>query len=353
MRIRFDSRFSFSPVTISLIIISLFLSQCYSPPRAFEKYTPPPLPDYSLEQNWAALPTKKDSADVLPDLSLKDNQANAKADVFFIHPTIYYKGKSWNAKLDDRKLNLTVDKYTIRQQASLFNGSCKVYAPRYRQATLAAFTDTKGNGIKALDTAYEDIKNAFRYYLAHYNQGRPIVIAGHSQGAFLASRLLNDFFDNDPKLRKQLVAAYLIGGNAPKNLLTNIPVSDSAAQTGCYIAWHCRRWDSYFLKLNPTRAKMPAYQNSDNYECVNPLTWRRDTVYAPASMNLGSVPKTFDRIDKGIVDAKISPQRIIWSHQPHAKGYVKGKNYHVMDFNMFWMNFRENVGLRVEAYLKK
>lgn len=341
----------FKNLLVALVIISL--CESFSAYRAFEKRTAPPAPDYSRESNWAALPTQKDSADAVPAPGLKDGQANATADVFFIHPTLYFKNKYWNAPLSDQKTNALVDKYSIREQASIFNGSCKVYAPRYRQATLKAFSNTNGNGEKALDLAYEDIKSAFRYYLAHYNQGRPIVIAGHSQGAFLGARLLKDFFDNDPVLRRQLVVAYLVGGNASRNMFRNIPAGDSASQTGCYVAWHCRKWETNFMKLNKTRAKMPAYRNCENYECVNPLTWTHDTAYAPASLNLGSVPETFDRIDKGMVDAKISPQRIIWSHAPKAKGYVKNDNYHVVDFNLYWMNVRENVALRVEAFVRK
>jgi alpha-beta hydrolase superfamily lysophospholipase len=62
-----------------------------------------------------------------------------------------------------------------------------------------------------VDLAYADVKAAFQYYLAHYNEGRPIIIAGHSQGTAHATRLLHEFFEHDPKLRRQLVAAYLIG----------------------------------------------------------------------------------------------------------------------------------------------
>lgn len=33
-----------------------------------------------------------------------------------------------------------------------------------------------------LELAYEDIKCAFEYYMENYNDGRPIVVAGFSQG---------------------------------------------------------------------------------------------------------------------------------------------------------------------------
>src|ERR1041385_3400115 len=122
------------------VVFILCLVSCIAPSHDFSHYKVPPPPDYSLGKNWAALPTVKDSADVVPYGSgLKDEQANAKVDVFFIHPTMYYKGKSWNADVDDKATNHLVDKFPIREQASIFNGSCKVYAPRYRQATLYSF----------------------------------------------------------------------------------------------------------------------------------------------------------------------------------------------------------------------
>jgi len=331
-----------------------FFTQCITPRKRFEKYTTPARPDYSLEKSWAALPTKKDSADTVPyGSSLKDNQANAQVDVFFVHPTLYFKGKSWNADLDDEHTNFLVDKYTIREQASVFNSCCRVYAPRYRQATLASFKSGNGDGRAALDTAYNDIKAAFQYYLDHYNQGRPIIIAGHSQGTFHATRLIQDFFDKDPQLRKRLVAAYLIGGAASKNMFTTVVPCDSASQTGCYVAWHTRKWGTDFRAKNERNESWPGYDNTENYECVNPLTWRRDTAYATYDLHKGAVPSTFDRIDVGLIDAKQSSQQIIWVHAPKKRGYPNGKNYHVMDYGLFYMNIRENVELRVKEYLAK
>lgn len=336
------------------LFCAVFFTQCITPHKAFDRMKPPPQPDYALEKNWAALPWKKDSADVVPsNSSLRDAQVDAKADVFFIHPTLYFKGKSWNADVDDQQTNNLVDKYTIREQASVFNGSCKVYAPRYRQATLAAFSNRNGDGFKALDTAYNDVRRAFAYYLKYYNKGRPIIIASHSQGTFMAERILAEFFDHDPKLYHQLVAAYLVGGSAAADMFTTITPCDSASETGCYTAWHTRRRDSYIAKLNPTRAKMPAYENVTKYECTNPLTWKRDTAYAAATLNLGSVPGSFDRVDVGMIDAQRSPQSIIWIKKPAMNGYRHSKNYHVMDYNIFYMNVRENVRVRVEKFLEK
>ena len=73
-------------------------------------------------------------------------------------------------------------------------------------------------GKQALDFAYQDVKAAFEYYLKHYNNGRPIIIASHSQGTWHAESLLHDYFENDSTLRKRLVAAYLIGGWVKKRV---------------------------------------------------------------------------------------------------------------------------------------
>jgi len=321
----------------------LFLSSCFTPRKSFENCKVSSAPDYAKEKYWAALPTKKDSADAVPyGFGLQDGQANAQVDVFFIYPTIYLTGRTWNADVNDEKLNNHIDRSTIRHQASTFNGCCKIYAPRYRQAILGTFFITNDNRQKALDLAYQDVKAAFEYYLKYYNNGRPFIIASHSQGTWHAQRLLHEYFDNDSVLRKKLVAAYLIGGWIKKNEYKNIPASQSATQTGCLIAWNARKWgmssDRYF---------------GVNLECVNPFTWNTDTTQVSASSNLGSVPYGFNRIDKGIADAKVASNGFLWVHKKRMFGYSNGKNYHILDYNLFWMNIRENVKQRVDAYFKK
>jgi len=322
--------------------IFIFLSSCFSPIKTFEKCKKTSPPNYSSDYYWAALPTKKDSADSVPyGSNLKDDQTNAKVDVFFIYPTIYLAGKTWNADVNNEKLNRRIDRSTIRHQASAFNGSCKIYAPRYRQAILSSFSKLDGDGGKALDFAYQDVKNAFEYYLKNLNNGRPFIIASHSQGTWHAERLLHEFIENDSVLRKKLVAAYLIGGWIKKKEYKNINAADSATQTCCIISWNARKWgmvtDRYF---------------GIDLECVNPLTWKTDTITASASLNHGSVPFGFNRIDKGIADAKISLTGLLWVHKKKLFGYSNGENYHILDYNLFWMNIRENVKQRIDKYFE-
>lgn len=332
----------------------LALSSCIQPKKAFEKYTPAPAPDYALEKNWAALPWVKDSADFLvPHAGLTDGQANAAVDVFFIHPTLYFGRKSWNAGMADKRTNQRVDKTTIRKQASVFNGSCKVYAPRYRQATLYSFIDTKGNGRKALELAYTDVKKAFEYYLKHYNKGRPIIIASHSQGTDHARKLIADFFEKDPALYKQLVAAYLVGGSIQQKQFEVVVPCNEPGQTGCLVAWHTMRWGTREKAPREDKKIAPVYDTYGNTEYVNPLTWKRDTTYAPATLNKGSLPNNLRELHAGIADAKVSGDYYVWVHAPKKSGYPATRNYHIADYSLFYMNIRENVRERIAAYLKK
>src|SRR3954466_5565040 len=112
--------------------------------------------DYSKTDNWAALPVKSDNADWVPEKSsLKNNQDSAKVDVFFIHPTTDVTGYFGNTDIDDRSVNKQTDNFPIKFQASVFNGSCKVYAPRYRQAVLNNFFTRKSEKSQAaFDLAY-------------------------------------------------------------------------------------------------------------------------------------------------------------------------------------------------------
>jgi Protein of unknown function (DUF3089) len=337
---------------ISVWLLPLLLGSCIGlikPRREFTAATEPPVPNYALAANWAALPTTHDSADAVPrNTALRDQQATAPADVFFLHLTTLILPKGWNANPADTDLNQFTDKFSIMRQASVFNAAGRIYAPHYRQATLYAFFDSTANGSRALELAYQDVKASFRYYLTHYNQGRPIILAGHSQGAYHARRLLQDFFDNDPALRRQLVAAYLVGFEVrPERYKVLRPCQDSL-QTGCYVSWNTAEWGYDY----------PPYHGA---VVTNPLTWKTDTVTAPAALNRGSVPGSFDRIDTTLTAAKIH-DGLLWVHPPKASGYPRfllpGRpelrhSFHLADYGLFYLNVRRNAVARVQAFTKQ
>ena len=308
----------------------------------------PEAPDYADPTVWAGHPDRSDAADLLPGKSgiLTDGQANASVDVFFVHPTIY-TGKQqaenpWNADLKDQKLNDKVDRSTIRNQATVFNGSARVYAPRYRQAHYNVFlTEDLILRQKALDHAYTDVKAAFEYYLKHWNQGRKLIIASHSQGTLHAARLLKEFVEGQP-LQRQLVAAYLIGMPLPRDLFDAISPCENADDTGCWIAWNTFAKDHY----PPTFRTV--YQNALS---VNPLNWKVDETYAPASKNLGGVLRRYGKIRPELNDAQ-NHQGLLWISKPRFFGnfLINRKEYHIADYNFFYMNIRENVAQRVDQF---
>ncbi|HTL80177.1 MAG TPA: DUF3089 domain-containing protein [Bacteroidia bacterium] len=322
------------------IFLSVFL---FSSLFSFAKVKQPIRPDYSQEKFWIALPTRHDIADTVPPgCSIAENQANAKVDVFYVHPTVYLTGKAWNGDLGDASLNKKCDDCVLNQ-ATEYNACARVYAPRYRQAVLRVFTNPSPEGDAALDTAYSDVKKAFEYYLAHYNNGRPIILASHSQGSRHVAMLLKEFFDGKP-LMKQLVAAYAIGMPIPKNYFTSIPVGDSANQFGCFITWNTVVWGTTMDK---------PYDRYNNCICVNPLSWKTDTATCSATLHQGAVPFGFKTIDEHFVQTKISGS-LLWIESADAekiKGYYHlGKSFHVSDVNFFYMDIRGNAIVRVNAY---
>jgi Protein of unknown function (DUF3089) len=326
-----------------------------------------PAPDYSNLYFWASSPYKHDPGDSIPAF-LKDEKRDSCVDVFFIHPTSYLgnaigtkiiepdnnlkeilddlKTASWNADLTDSAINKRTDFGSILYQASVFNGSCRVFAPRYRQANIKAFfvRDTP-SAQNAFDLAYSDIKKAFEYYLKHDNNGRPVIIASHSQGSLHAIRLLREFFDGKP-LQQKLVCAYIIGYQIPVGTFKQIPIGNSPEATGCFVGWR-----SYQKGEIPG----PIKREEGNSVCVNPLTWKTSTEWAPVSLNKGSL-SLFNTLAPHAVSAGIEPaSKILWVSLPEDLGekIKKLQNLHIYDYNLFWMNIRVNIKQRTDAWLKK
>ncbi|MEZ4826930.1 MAG: DUF3089 domain-containing protein [Bacteroidia bacterium] len=324
---------------IPVLSFALSCSATRPPKKPFEAYSPAPAPDYSQIYNWSALPGKTDFADQTPPGVSPENQANAAADVFFIHPTTFPNGVAWNANVNDKELNAKTDERAIRHQASVFNHSCRVYAPRYRQMSLGGFySDDKVSELKALNLAYEDVKSAFQYYLDNYNQGRPIVIAAHSQGSVHGIRLMREFFDGKP-LQEKLVAAYLAGWPFQPDTFAYIPVCDSASQTGCVMGWCTWKQGS-----SPKKDLARFY---DGAVTINPLTWQTDTGYVPQSFHAGFLYPNYKKIKSQHQDAQVH-NGMLWTNQPFA--LAPTRNYHVGDYNLFWVDIRNNVELRVNSY---
>ena len=319
------------------------------------KYTfksPDGNPDYSNLDYWAAHPWKWDPSDSVP-APLRHETRDSAVDVFFLHPTTYThnrRKKGPNADIDDPFFNAKTDYSTILYQASVFNKDCRVFAPRYRQAHISNFFKRdREKAAAAFDLAYNDLKKAFEYYLRHWNQGHPIIIASHSQGSFLGERLLKEFFDETPgttkPLKNKLVVAYIVGWPVQKDYFNSLRICEDSLQTGCICSWRTLRKNflPYYL----------GKENGNSY-VTNPLTWTSSTAYAPRTLNRGSVLTNFNRIFLHTTDAQIS-NGLLYVHKPKfPNGYFYWtRNYHIGDINLYYINIRENVTRRVGMFWKQ
>ncbi|MFN0213474.1 MAG: DUF3089 domain-containing protein [Saprospiraceae bacterium] len=319
------------------------------PKTSFDPGKIPPAPDYSNLDNWAAHPDKTDPADLLPSANLKDLQKDAPADVIFLYPTTYTGDlrhqRDWNANVLDAKTNEKTDKGSIQYQASIFNGIGRVFAPRYRQAHLHVFFTKKDTAAarQALELAYLDTKAALEHYLKNWNNGRPFILVGHSQGARHAMFLIREMIEGTA-LEQQLVAAYIVGWPVKDNFFKTFKPCQNASQTDCFCSW--RTWErNYGLRK--------AFEQ--DVICTNPLNWTcSEKLYAPKSLNLGGVIRPFEKIYPNITDAEVY-KGILLARKPKFKGSILflQKNYHVGDLNLYYLNVRENAEARTKAYLRR
>ena len=303
-------------------------------------------PDYSDLNYWAAHPLKWDPSDSVPN-PLKNENRDTAVDVFFLHPTIYtmkMKDANLNAEIDDAYLNAKTDYSAILYQASAFNQHARIFAPRFREAHLSLyFSKDTTVALKAFELAYEDVKTSFEYYLKNYNNGRPVIIASHSQGTTHALRLLKEYFENKP-LQKQLVAAYLVGMRIPKDFFSSLQMCEQPNETGCICGWRTFRKG---FKTEYVKAE------KGNSYVTNPITWKTNADYASRKLNKGSILLKFNKIYKRTTDAQIH-EGVLWVNRPKFPWsfLYRTKNYHIGDINLYYMNLRENIETRINSFNK-
>lgn len=284
----------------------------------------------------------------------------AKAAVFFIHPTSYIGRAHWNAALDDGETNARAAIF-LRGQASAFNASGDVWAPRYRQATFGAFLTSAADANRALDLAYRDVAAAFEAFLTQIDPKRPIILAGHSQGALHLTRLLRERIAGKP-LARRIVAAYVVGWPVSRSTdlaALGLPECTRPDQARCLLSWQ-----SFAEPADPSLIT-DLYDTTTGFDgrprkgtpmvCTNPLTGTADAA-APASANLGTLYPTADlssaTMTAGKVPARCGPRGfLLIGTPPEVGGYVlPGNNYHVYDYSLFWANVRADAARRLAAF---
>lgn len=326
----------------------------------FAGQTPPPAPDYTLAAAWAAGPSGPGASAAVPPGATPAARAPA-VDIFYVHPTTYLSKTRWNQDVADARTNAWTDASVIARQASAFNACCRVFAPRYRQASTL---DAKGERARALDLAYGDVARAFDVFLRTHSHGRPFIVAGHSQGAWLIARLIEEKIDGTA-LRARMVAAYVIGINVAEGdfglRYMHVPVCARPAQTGCIVQWNAvlasadlptlaTRYQSAFVGKYGDRPGKTTV-------CINPLTFDRRKPSATRASSQGAVPGdpgegAMPPLVRHAVAARCAQGLLVVA--PSAALGLKplpGGAMHYHDIGLFYADVRANAVRRVRAYL--
>ena len=298
--------------------------------------------DYSLTENWAFL---------------ENTESEKEADVFFISPTSYVgDDSSFNMPLSDSDEKAKFVS-AIKMEKGIYDGNCRFFAPFYRQASLSAYELKENKFEGCIELAYQDVKAAFLYYIQNYNNGRPIVLAGFSQGADLCIRLLKDCF-RDLGINELLVACYALGWRITETELEEYPhleMALSETDTGVIISFNCEAESVTESIIIPAGTRTYT---------INPLNWRVDGTPADKSLNKGACFTDSDGEIKSEIanftGAYIDMERgalkitdINSEDYPSVLELFDEGVFHLYDYQFFYRNLQENVLKRIDAYLGK
>lgn len=306
--------------------------------------------DYSDQNNWHRCPHKKE---MVHDV-----------DVIYFIGTMAANPEGGNIS--------TIDEPTLRMpmmgdyELSIFEPFCNVFFPWWRQVDSTALFRISPEEVDQLQYAEPrtDVYAIMDYYFEHYNNGKPYILVGHSQGARMISIILEDYMLFHPDRYKKMVAAYRIGDGLTKTYLEENPhvkAAQCADDTGVCISWNTE---------GPANASHYGLVIKKDCVCINPINWRTDETYASAEENLGSV--MLNPMDgttttiAGLADARVDLKRgtvvvnsveckkytdvLAWGEE--VKAMFGPESYHGCDFSFFYYNIRENAKLRVKKWFE-
>lgn len=292
--------------------------------------------DYAQEENWAWLGIGQDKA----------------ADVFLVCPTVDMKDE-FNMSMTDEatKANFLG---ALNMERGIYEDSARLFAPYYRQAAMKVYSLTQQEREPYMALAYRDVSDAFSYYLENLNQGRPIILAGFSQGADMCYRLMEEYFGEEA-LSDRLVAVYAIGWPLTQEMTEKYPQlkpAQSADDLGTVISFECEAEEVTDSFIIPQDMKALS---------INPLNWKTDGTPASREENLGacftdysgSIVMDAGALCGGYLDeargvlkvTDVSPS----DYPAIVPGLPEGA-YHIYDYQFFFRNLQDNVALRVDAY---
>ncbi len=292
-------------------------------------------PDYSDLSNWASLPSS----------------IQKDVDVFFVYPTLFGGTGQMNMDIQNDTMRQLVQAALLKQSA-VFKKKCNVYAPYYRQMAMDGLAMNEDERNKYLSVGMADVYLAFDHYLKHFNEGRPFILAGHSQGSQILINLMIDKFD-DPVLMNKMVAAYVIGYSVTDDDLAQnewLKIAESDGDIGVIITYNTQAENATGSPVLLSKAN-----------CVNPLNWKNTSEYADRALNSGAVffkdNGAIDSIVPQFTDAWIDENGALAVGTPNIQtystsGFPRGV-YHKYDYSFFFNNLMENVEVRVDSYLDK
>ncbi|MBQ6504261.1 MAG: DUF3089 domain-containing protein [Flexilinea sp.] len=295
--------------------------------------------DYSEAANWI----------IYNDLEETD------VDFFCVAPTVS-SSLSHNMFADDVQ-GLTAFLIQTNIFKDIFAPDARTFSPVYRQITLTTYALPFEEWQPYFDFAYRDVSAAFDYYLKNENNGRPIILMGFSQGAYMSRRLMQEYF-GDEKLASQLVAAYLIGWPITEELVNEYPqlkMAQGEGDTGVIVSFDCEAPDVTESLINPAGQKALS---------INPLNWKTDSTPADKSLNKGS------RLVNGRGEVKREETELCGAYIDPDRGVLKvtdidAADYkpvipvlapgvlHIYDTQFFYRNLKDNAALRLQNYLEK
>jgi hypothetical protein len=316
-------------------------------------------PDYTQDASWIARPSMPDDpARWRPDGAATEQPG--KAAIFFIHPTTYLSTDRWNAPLQVGGDTAFRTNLFVQSQASAFNSAGEIWAPRYRQAAYGAFLLDSRDAQAALDFAYRDVAAAFDQFLKEAGE-RPIILAGHSQGALHLERLLREKVAGKP-IAKRIVAAYIVGwpiSTSADLSALGMPACTAPDQAGCILSWMTfadpPNPDFIFHEWEKTPGFNGDKRRKEDTLCVNPITGAQGAA-APAQDNPGTLIPTADMrsasLEAGAVGAHCDKGLLILDGLPPQLGsfVLPGNNYHVYDYALFWGAVRRDAERRLAAW---
>jgi len=331
-------------IKLLAIVILLVITSCKVKyvSSEFDENKVPATPNYTENKYWAVLPTKIPNQ-LKPFVNTNNEDLNC--DVFFVYPTLLIDKKNgdWNADVNNVDFNNEVLEKSIKYQASAWTNVGRIFAPFYRQSHYRIYIDpyTKQSG-DSYEIAYQDVKKAFEFYLKNFNNGRPIIIASHSQGSAHSKRLLKEFFDGK-NLQKQLVAAYLPGIRIFENEFEFLKPMTNPTSYGGYISWNS------YKKRNFPKKYEEWFKGGVT---SNPINW--NSISASKLEDHKGLLYTNGKFYSESLEVE-TKNGLLWVSLPKVpKRFLLSfvKNYHFADINLFWKDINYNAKERLQEYLK-